>query len=149
MEKYIPCKNEPKHKRTTPTPNPGTSGFSCSALTFSIALLSSHCFLSLAPIRSKLRWVRGFPADWEVKNPPTMQEMQVQSLDQGDALGEEMATHSSILACKIPWTEEPGRPQSMGSHRDRNNWAHVNNPEGKDFVLFTILPPRPRIVPGM
>ena len=42
------------------------------------------------------------------------QEMQVLSLGREDALGEEMATHSSILAWKIPWTEEPGRLQSMG-----------------------------------
>ena len=42
-----------------------------------------------------------------------MQETQVQSLDQEDSLEEEMATHSSILAWKIPWTEEPGGLQSM------------------------------------
>ena len=44
-------------------------------------------------------------------------EMQVQSLDQEDALEEEMATHSSILAWKIPQTEEPGRLQSTGLKR--------------------------------
>ena len=44
-----------------------------------------------------------------------MQEMQVQSLDPEDPLEKEMATHSSILAWEIPWTEEPGGPQSMGS----------------------------------
>ena len=43
-----------------------------------------------------------------------MQEMQVQSLGQEDPLEEEMSTHSSILAGKIPWTEEPGGLQSMG-----------------------------------
>ena len=55
-----------------------------------------------------------------VKNPPAMQkpqEMQVQSLGQEDPLEEGMATHSSILARRIPWTEEPGRLQSMGSQR--------------------------------
>ena len=46
-----------------------------------------------------------------------MQEMQVQSLGQEDVLEKEMATHSSILAWKIPWTEEPGGLQSMGSQR--------------------------------
>ena len=53
-----------------------------------------------------------------VKNPPAMQEtqaMQLQSLDQEDPLEEGMATHSSILAWRIPWTEEPGGLQSMGS----------------------------------
>ena len=56
-------------------------------------------------------------AQW-VKNLPAVQETQktqVQSLDQKDPLEEEMATHSSILAWRIPWAEEPGRLQSMGS----------------------------------
>ena len=52
-----------------------------------------------------------------VKRLPTMQETRVQSLGQEDLLEEEMATHSSILAWKIPWTEEPGRLQSMGSQK--------------------------------
>ena len=46
-----------------------------------------------------------------------MQETQVQSLSQGDPLEKEMATHSNILAQRIPWTEKPGRLQSMGSQR--------------------------------
>ena len=46
---------------------------------------------------------------WWVKNPPAMQEMQVQSLSQEDTLEMEMASHSSILAWKTPWTEKPGR----------------------------------------
>ena len=50
-----------------------------------------------------------------VKNPPAKQETQVQSLDQENALEKEMATHSSILAWRIPWTEEPGRLQSVVS----------------------------------
>ena len=48
---------------------------------------------------------------------PTMQETQVQSLGREDPLEKEMATHSSTLAFKIPWTEEPGRRQSMGLQR--------------------------------
>ena len=51
-----------------------------------------------------------------VKNPPAMQEAKVLSLGQEDALEKEMATNSSILAWKIPWTQEPGL-QSMGSQR--------------------------------
>ena len=51
-----------------------------------------------------------------VKHLPTMQETWVQSLGQEDLLKKEMATHSSILVWKTPWTEEPGRLQSMGSH---------------------------------
>ena len=52
-----------------------------------------------------------------VKRLPTMQETWVQSLGQEDLLEKEMATHSSILAWKIPWMEDPGRLQSMGSQR--------------------------------
>ena len=50
-----------------------------------------------------------------VKNLPTMQETQVQSLGREDPMEKEMETHSSILAWKIPRTEEPGRLQSVGS----------------------------------
>ena len=52
-----------------------------------------------------------------VKRPSTMQETQVQSLGWEDPLEKEMATHSGTLAWKIPWTQEPGRLQSMGSQR--------------------------------
>ena len=52
-----------------------------------------------------------------VKNLPAMQETWVQSLGLEHLLGKGMATHSSILAWKIPWTEKPGRLQSMGSQR--------------------------------
>ena len=50
-----------------------------------------------------------------IKNPPAKQETQVRSLDQEDPLQKEMATHSSFPAWEIPWTEEPGGLQSMGS----------------------------------
>ena len=53
----------------------------------------------------------------KVKHLPTMWQTQVQSLSWEDLLEKEMATHSSILAWKIPWMEEPGRLQSMGSQR--------------------------------
>ena len=62
----------------------------------------------------------GFLGGSAVKNPPAMQgpqEMQVQSLGQEDPLEEGMATHSSILAWRISWTEETGRLQSMGLQR--------------------------------
>ena len=57
--------------------------------------------------------VKKLPADAE------MQETQVQSLGQEDPLEEEMATHYNILAWKIPWTEESGRLEPMGSQRVR------------------------------
>ena len=52
-----------------------------------------------------------------LKRLPPMRETWVRSLGWEDPLEKEMATHSSILACRIPWTEEPGRLQSMGSQR--------------------------------
>ena len=52
-----------------------------------------------------------FPSGTVEKNPPAKQDMRVQSLSQEDPLEYEMATHSSILAWKIPWTEETGRLQ--------------------------------------
>ena len=56
-----------------------------------------------------------------VKNPPAVQKTHIRSLGQEDALEKEMATHSSILAWKTPWTEEPGRLQSMGPQRVRHD----------------------------
>ena len=58
-----------------------------------------------------------------VKNPPAMQETGVQSLAPEDPLKEGIATHSSILAWRIPWTEELGRLWSTGSQRVRHNWV--------------------------
>ena len=57
-----------------------------------------------------------------VKNPPAIQETQFRALGQEDPLEMEMATHSSILAWKIPWTEEPGGLQSMKSQELDMTW---------------------------
>ena len=56
-----------------------------------------------------------------VKSVPAVQEAQIQSLGREDPLEKEMATHASIVAWKIPWAEEHGRLQSMGSKRVRHN----------------------------
>ena len=64
---------------------------------------------------------RGLLGGSVVKNPPATQETQVPSLGWEDPLEEEMATHSRILAWEIPWTEEPGGLQSMGSQRVGHN----------------------------
>ena len=58
-----------------------------------------------------------------LKHLPGMQETWVRSLGQEDSLEKEMAPHSSTLAWRIPWREEPGRLQSMGSQRVRHDWA--------------------------
>ena len=57
--------------------------------------------------------MKGFPDGLVVKNLPAMQETQVQSLGQEDPLEKEMATHSSVHAWEIPWTQEPGELQSI------------------------------------
>ena len=59
----------------------------------------------------------GFPSGSAVKNLPAMQETWVQALGQEDSPEKEMTTHSNILACSIPWTEEPAGLQSTGSQR--------------------------------
>ena len=61
-----------------------------------------------------------------VKNLPAMQETRGWSLGWENPLEKEMATHSSILAQRIPWTEEPGGLWSMGSQRVRQNWARTH-----------------------
>ena len=73
-----------------------------------------------------LKAISGFPGGLVINNRPAMQEpqkMQVQSLGQEDHLEKDMATHSSILAWRISWTEKPGVVQSMGSQRVRHNWV--------------------------
>ena len=63
----------------------------------------------------------GFPSGSSIKNLSAMQETWVRSLGQEDPPEEEMATHSSVLAQKIPWTEDPGELQSTGSQRVRHD----------------------------
>ena len=82
-----------------------------------------------------LRWGKNLPAMRET------QEIQVWSLSWEDPLEKGMATHSSILAWRMPWTEEPGGLQSMGSQRVRQDW--VTTLSFKPFLnLKTIFPPR-------
>ena len=68
-----------------------------------------------------------------IKNLPAMQETWVQSLGQEDPLEKEMATHSSTLAWRIPWTEKPGRLQSTGS-QSRTRLSDFT------FTLFSVIP---------
>ena len=68
-----------------------------------------------------------------LKRLPPMRETWVRSLGREDPLEKEMATHSSILAWRIPWTEEPGRLQSTGSQRVGHDWVtspHLTSPQG-------------------
>ena len=81
-----------------------------------------------------------FPGDLVVKNPPVMQETWVGFLGWEDPLEKEMATHSSILTWEIPWTEEPGRLQSMGLQRVGQNIApeHACKAHNPEETLTTI-----------
>ena len=69
--------------------------------------------------------VTGFPSGSTVKNLPVVQETRVWSPGREDPLEEGMATHSSVLAWRIPWTEEPGRLQSTGSQRVGHDWSDL------------------------
>ena len=77
-----------------------------------------------------------------VKNLPAMRKTQVWSLGWEDPLEKGMPTHSSILAWRIPWTEEPGRLQSMGSQRVRHDWVTntLKNTTLRMFLHFLGLP---------
>ena len=78
----------------------------------------------------------GFPGGSAVKNLPARQEAWIQSLDQEDPLEKEMATHSSILAWEVPWTEEPGRLQPWGCKRIRRDSA---TKQQQRYNYFTVL----------
>ena len=71
----------------------------------------------IALVLGKKYVYEGFPGGSAVKNLPAMQEMRVQFLSQEDPLEKGMATHSSILDWRIPWTEEPGELRSIGLQR--------------------------------
>ena len=72
-----------------------------------------------------------------VKNPPAMCETWVQSLGWEDPLEEGVATHSSVLAWRIPWTEEPGGLQSTGSQRVVHDGATFTYTVGRDANWYT------------
>ena len=72
-----------------------------------------------------------------LKHLPAKQETRVWSLGWEDPVEQEMAIHSSILAWKNPWTEEPGRLQSMGSQRVRHDWATNTHTRGLSLVAVS------------
>ena len=87
-------------------------------------LRQSHCSINIS-VSFIIIYIHiaisGLPWYRMVKNLPAMQETQVQSLGWEDPLEKGMAIHSSVLAQRIPWTEEPGELQSMGSQRVRQD----------------------------
>ena len=84
-----------------------------------------RCLLKKTGFLTKRIWILDLASlvAQRVKRLPAMQETRVWFLGQEDPLEKEIATHSSILAWKIPWMEKPGRLQSMGSQRVGHDWA--------------------------
>ena len=82
----------------------------------------------------------GFPGGSVVNNLLAMQEIWVQPLGQEDPLEEEMATHSTILAWRISWTEETGRLQSMGSQKSQIGLSDLAHkcPQSNFFISLTL-----------
>ena len=91
------------------------------------------CGVVLLSIMETVLW--GFPGGSDIKNLPAIQETQVQSLGQEDLLEKGMATHSSILAWRIPWTEEHHGLQSMGLQRIRHDWLTHTQTHTHTFFL--------------
>ena len=91
-----------------------------------VTLCVSPDSLNTSPtIRMRLAHFWAFLVAQIVKNLSVMQETWVQSLDQEDLLEKGMTTHFNILAWRIPWTEEPGRLQSMGLQRSGYDWSNL------------------------
>ena len=118
----------------------------------SVFLTTSQLWVSLAHLTPHLHM--DFPVAQMVKNLPALWETQVQSLGQEDPLEKGMATHSNILAWRIPWTEEPGGLQSMGSQRvgkygatNTNQHLHVCPKLYRSDLFFLITLPFPSRVP--
>ena len=122
---------------------PPSPGHPCEGVLCSLIIKQ----LDLLYFCSDLPSSMGFPGGSVVKNCLPMQEteeIQFRSLGGGDPLEKEMATHSSILAWRIPWTEEPGGSQSMGLHRVRHDWSnfvqeHVQWPQYKSLFRFSFI----------
>ena len=108
-------------------PHPTTTGWApcfirqlpTSYLLYTVVYICQYYLLSL----SHPLLLLGFPGGSEVKMSAAMRKTPVWSLVREDPLEKEMATHSSILAWRIPWMEEPGRLQSMGSQRVGHDWT--------------------------
>ena len=99
----------------------------------SLEELFHHLFFLLS---AKNYCLSGLPRQLMVKNPSSMQKTRIQSLGQEDPLKEEMATHSSILAWEIPWTEQPGRLQTMGlQESDTTEWLSTHT-----LISYLICP---------
>ena len=89
----------------------------------SIYLWNYHHYQDIIHFHHLKSFLGIFPVAQTLKNLPAMQETQVGFLDWEDPLEKGVAIHSSTIAWRIPWTEEPGGSQTAGSQRVRHNWA--------------------------
>ena len=134
-----------------PWDSPGkNTGVGCIAfsegchITFLLCVLNLPLLLSYKDAND---WIRASLVAQRLKRLPAMQETWVQSLGQEDPLEKKMATHSSTLAWRIPWTEEPGGLQSRRSQGVRHDWV-------TSLSLFTFMhwrrkwQPTPVFLPG-
>ena len=90
---------------------------------------SKYCTIALISCASLVAW--------RIKHLPTMQETRVRSLGREGPLEKEMAAHSSTLAWRISWTQDPGGLQSMGSQRVRHNWG--NGKECSNYFTIALI----------
>ena len=105
-------------------------------ITFRFTLIKNSLFINYCDILVFLSSL----VPQTVKNLPAIQEFQIQSLGWEGLLQKGMATHSSILAWRIPWTEEPGRLQSMEQQRVRRDWTtNTHTYSGCHLSGFTII----------
>ena len=104
----------------------------------SLAQLNFNVYGDTDELMLQLPSSMGFPHGSVVKNLPTMRIWGnvVQSPGQEDPLEDGMATHSNILAWRIPWTEEPGGLQSIESQRVRHDWSDLERMHSQVICLF-------------
>ena len=99
---------------------------------------SMFMHISLCTFRTWL-WCRASKVAPVLKNPPTNAKDMVSVPGLRRSLEQNMATHSSILAWRIPWTEESGGLQSMGSHKVRNNWSDLAHTHHLGIIILRWL----------
>ena len=87
--------------------------------------------------KNKIRVIKVLPWLLGGKDPPAVKGMHFEFLGRVDPLEKEMATHSGILAWEIPWTEQPGRVESMGSQKSQTQLKELNN--NKSVTLLILL----------
>ena len=130
------CRIKTTKKKKTTENILGTIGKISNWTVYRTILLYHLNLLEIVMIIQLLRDKMGFPGGLAGREPACQcrkhKRSQVQSLGEEDPLAKEMATHSSILSWKIPWTEEPGRLQFMGSQRVGHDWTCTHSEDKRE-----------------